>query len=184
MKLHRWTILAATALALLSAVPSAPAQDPATSAAPTAGNPPPPGGNNRDRMEQFRQRMREMVKTALKATDEEWAVIEPLLEKVETKQREAFASRFAAMGGRRGGDRGGDRGNRPGGDRPVPPETEALKAALENESTPAAEIKAKLEALRASRKKANDELNQAREELRKVLTLRQEATLVTFGILE
>ncbi|MDD5350595.1 MAG: hypothetical protein PHQ12_10325 [Chthoniobacteraceae bacterium] len=204
MKTHRWTSLAA-ALALVSTVPCALAQDPAPSATPaTPATPAPatpapaaatpagtPGAPNRDRMDQFRQWMHETMKTSLKATDEEWSVIEPLLEKVETKQREALVGRFAAFGGRRGGnrggDRGGDRGARPGGDRPAPavsPETEALKTALETEGTAPADIKAKLEALRASRKKAAAELDQAREDLRKVLTLRQEAALVTFGILE
>jgi len=48
----------------------------------------------------------------------------------------------------------------------------------------AAAAKAKLEAVRAAHKKAAAELEQAREDLRKVLTLRQEAALVMVGILE
>ena len=119
--------------------------------------------------------MNEMIKTSLKATDDEWSVIQPLLEKVQTKQRETLASRFGAFGGRRGGDRP---------DRSASPETDALKAALESESTSPADIKAKLEAVRAARKKATADLDQAREELRKVLTQRQEASLVMLGILE
>lgn len=185
MKITRWTSLAA-ALVLAIQPPSAPAQDPATppSAAPNGA----PGTPGRDRMEQFRQRMNDFLKTSLKATDEEWAVIEPLLEKVEAKQREAMNGRFSALGGRRGGHPGGDQ---PGADRPEQrptppssPETEALKAVLASDSTPADDIKAKLEALRTAHKKAAADLDLAREDLRKVLTLRQEATLVMVGILE
>lgn len=139
----------------------------------------PPGAPG-DR-ESFRQRMNERLKTTLKVTDEEWSIIQPLLEKVQTKQRETMLSRFAALGGDRRG-RNNDRANRP--EHQAAPEIDTLRAALENESTSPAEIKAKLEALRAAHKKSAAELEQAREELRKVLTLRQEAALVMIGVLE
>jgi len=186
MKITRWTSLAA-ALALATLPPCAPAQEPGTppQAAPNGAAGSAPG---RDRMEQFRQRMNDFLKTSLKASDEEWAVIEPLLEKVEAKQREAMSGRFGALGGRRGGGRpGGDQPGPERPDRPTPPsspETEALKTLLASDSTAADDIKAKLEALRTARKKAAADLDQAREDLRKVLTLRQEATLVMIGILE
>ena len=157
---------------LLFHAPCSQAQDPAPAkATPTQG-----GG---DRGEQFRQKMNEYLKTALKVSDEEWSVIQPLLEKVQTKQRESFASRASLFGGHRGG---GDRSSR--SDRPASPETDALKAALETESAAPADIKTRLEAVRAARKNGLAELDQAREDLRKVLTLRQEATLVMIGILE
>jgi hypothetical protein len=131
--------------------------------------------------EEFRARMAERMKTSLKVTDDEWAVLQPLIEKVTTKQRESF-------GGFGGFGRGGDRGNRGGGDsnsdRPGAAERAALRTALESESTPADDLKAKLEALRASRKKIAAELAAAREDLKKVVTVRQEAVLVSMGILE
>ena len=130
-------------------------------------------------MEQFRQRMNEFLKTSLKVSDEEWAVIAPLLEKVQSKQREASGPRMGFFGGRRGG---ADHPRPPGA--PASPDADALKAALDNEATSPADIKTKLEALREARKKAAAELAQAREDLRKVLTQRQEATLVLAGILE
>src|SRR5206468_164574 len=133
--------------------------------------------------EQFRQRMNERLKTSLKASDEEWAVIQPLLEKVQTKQREAGAGRgFGGMGRQRGGggpgggaggapgadQQGGNRGNRGGGaGGGGSAESDALRTALDNDSTSAEEIKAKLTALRDSRKKAAGELETAREDLRK-----------------
>lgn len=165
-------------------------------------------------MEDFRKRMEERLKAALKVSDEEWAVLQPLIEKVQTKQREAMGSRFGGFGGpggppggfggfadrrrgpdggggapdgggerRRGPDGGGgDRG--PGGDRGGSPEGQALRATLENENATPDEIKAKLAAVRESRKKAAAELEAARAELQKVVTVRQEAVLVAMGMLE
>jgi hypothetical protein len=146
--------------------------------------------------EEFRQRMNERLKASLKVTDDEWGIIQPLLEKVTTKQRDASAGRFGGFGGGgRGGDRGpGGNGGQGGGggggndqnraDRPGSAESQALRTALESESTSPEDIKAKLAALREFRKKAAVELATAREDLRKVLSVRQEATLVTMGILE
>jgi hypothetical protein len=161
-------------------------------------------------MEGFRQRMNERIKEELKASDDEWTVIQPLLEKVQTAQMATMTGRFGFGGGRRirvsgtsGGNPGGDSasasaspngggnggGNgRNGGEnrpaRPTSPEAEALKAALASDGTPTDEIKIKLQALRDARKKAQDNLEQAREDLKKVLTLRQEATLVQMGLLD
>ena len=136
--------------------------------------------------EEFRQRMAERLKTALKVSDEEWGVISPLIEKVQTKQRDAMGGRFGGFG-RGGGDRGGD-GNRGGGsgtsDRPGATESQALRTALESESTSPEDLKAKLAAVREVRKKGAAELAAARAELQKVVTVRQEAVLVSMGILE
>ena len=144
-------------------------------------------------MEDFRARMNDRIKTALKATDDEWAVIQPLLEKVQTLQ---FANRpsFGGFGGgnnRRRGDGGNQaspspspstNNNRP--ERTGSPEATALKTALETDGTSDADIKTKLQALRDSRKKNAADISVAREDLKKVLTLRQEAVLVNMGILE
>lgn len=151
---------------------------------------------------QFQQRMNERLKEALKATDDEWAVIQPLLDKVTTKQREARAGGFGGGmmgGGRRGGNGPAGAGspaagetnnqNNNGGNRPnrggaASPEADALRTTLENDSASPEEIKTKLAALRDSRKKAQTELDQARADLEKVLTVKQEATLVLMGMLE
>ncbi len=183
MKTIKLTAITATiAFSLLLNVPRASAQD---DPVPPPPAPAAPGATpDANRMEQFRQRMIERLKTALKASDDEWSVIQPLLEKVQTKQREAMGGRFG--GGRRGGPGGQDGGDRNshqnwgGGS----PESDALRKVLEVETTPAADIKAKLESLREARKKSAAELDQAREELRKVLTQRQEAALVLMGFLQ
>jgi Spy/CpxP family protein refolding chaperone len=148
------------------------------------------GGFN---IEEFRNRMNARIKEQLKATDEEWAVLQPLIEKVQTKQREAMTSRgfggfFGGRGG--GGDRGADRGGGGGGgggdrgDRAGSPQAQALRTAIESDSTSAEDLKAKLAAVREARKKAAAELEAARADLAKVLSVRQEAVLVSMGVLE
>lgn len=170
--------MTAFAAFLLYNVSSAIAQDaspsPAASATPSA-SPSPDGnqGQGRWNPQEFRQRMEDRLKTDLKTTEAEWAVIQPLLEKVMEKQRATFAGRF---GGRRGGGQGGGQSSMP--------EADALRTALESDQTSNDDLKAKLAALREARKKAGAELDQAREDLKKVLTLRQEAMLVSRGILE
>jgi Spy/CpxP family protein refolding chaperone len=151
------------------------------------------GGNRRGGTpEEFLKRMNDRLKTSLKATDEEWTIIQPLLEKVTTKQREAAGSRFGGMrggpggpGGGRGGNNGGNNGGGDQGPRSAGSlASESLRTALENDAVTPAEIKAKLAAVREARKKAAAELAAAREELSKVLSVRQEAALVSNGILE
>jgi hypothetical protein len=126
---------------------------------------------------QWRQRFMDRIKESLEVSNEEWMAIEPLVTAVSEKQRQAGMGR---MGGMFGGDRrrGGD--NQPQG----PTEVQDLRDALEKKDTPAADLQAKLKALRDMRQKQETELKAAREELRKVLTARQEAQLVLFGMLD
>ncbi|MGB8169789.1 MAG: hypothetical protein WCF18_19970 [Chthoniobacteraceae bacterium] len=152
------------------------------------------GGGDRPRSyEDFRKMMAERLKTALKVSDDEWSVIQPLVEKVTTKQRDAGGSRFGGGSSRGPGGPGGS----PGGGSPPSTssdptrperagtaEREALRVALENESTSPETLKAKLAAVREIHAKATAELAAAREDLKKVLTVRQEALLVSYGILE
>jgi len=185
MKMTSKILLAAVALATTSLV--ATAQD--------GGGGRRGGGGN---FEEFQKRMSERMKTSLKVTDDEWAVLQPLIEKVQAKQRESMGGRFGGFGrgggpggggpgggGQGGGGQGGAGGG--GGDRADrggSPESQALRTALENESTPPEELKAKLNAVRDARKRSAGELASAREDLRKVVTVRQEAVLVSMGILE
>ena len=167
--------------AAADASPAAAAASPAPAASPAAGG-----------FANFNQRMNDRRKTALKATDDEWAVIQPLLEKVQTAQRATMAGRFGGGGGRRGGG-GGPGGGGGGGGNGGPggpgqggrsPEADALRAALASDATSPEDIKAKLQAFRDAKKKSAADLEQAREDLEKVLTLRQEAVLVQMGVLE
>ena len=190
MKLHTTSIL--TALALSATALLAQGQAPA----PNNNDPNRQRGGNRGNFEDFRKMMADRLKTSLKVSDEEWGVIQPLIEKVQAKQRDAGGGRFGGGGpGRgRGGDNAGG-GNAPttgstgGGDASRPEragtaEREALRTAVETEGTSPETIKAKLAAVREVQAKSAAELAAAREELKKVLTIRQEAALVNFGILE
>ncbi len=187
------TIAAAIAAVLISGSTIASAQDAANT------NQAAQGGGRRGNFnpQDFLQRMNDRVKGALKVSDDEWGVIQPLLAKVQEKQ---FASRsfggfggFGGRGGNNGGAQpaaqpasqpaGGDTNNRLRGGGGSP-ESQALRTTLENESSSPDEIKAKLAALRDAKKKNSAELEAARADLRKVLTLRQEATLVSMGYLE
>lgn len=143
-------------------------------------------GNRGGTPEEWRARMTDRIKTSLKVTDDEWTVLQPLIEKVTTKQREAMAGRFGGFGGR-GGDRGGSTSGGSttgGGDRSGSSESQALRDALEKDGTSPEDIKAKLNAVRESRKKATEELAAARADLQKVVSVRQEAVLFSMGILE
>jgi hypothetical protein len=151
------------------------------------------GGGDRDPA-QFRERMLNETKERLGATEEEWQVIKPKLEKVTTAQRDAMSSRFGGLFGRGGrGGRGGGEGNG-GGERRGGNDTQAqsparqasrdLSTALENKDTPQDVIAAKLKTLREARTKAKAELETAQKDLQSVLTPRQEAFFVNVGILE
>ncbi len=139
------------------------------------------------------QRMSEMMKQRLDASDEEWEVIQPRLMKVQQLEREnraGFGRAFGRFGNRsRGGDddRGARQGGDEGGDRElsvVAQKSQALRQVLENENADTEAIKSALEELRVARKAHEAEVEQARQELREVLTLRQEAVLVAMGTLE
>jgi len=136
-------------------------------------------------MEGMQQRMMERMKEQLTATDEEWQIIQPRLAKVMTLSRQTVAGRFGGMG-RRGGDRP-DRQPRPDNDQqesPVQKAQETLQQTLEDQNASTDAIKSQMTALREVREKVRQEMAQAQQELRDVLTLRQEAQLVVTGMLD
>lgn len=191
--------------------------------------PPPPDGP--PNFAQMRQEMMDRLKEAVGASDDEWKVIQPRIEKVQDLQRQT-GGRGPGMfmgpppggpGGGPGGpppggpdnangpqaarDNGGGPGPGPGGPPPggpdggfggpggpggpgdfTPSEVQQkqmdLHETLQSQDASPDEVKAKVTALREARAKAKVQLAQAQEELRGVLSLRQEAVLVTFGILE
>lgn len=142
-----------------------------------------PGGQrgNWDPVE-FQKRMMDRMKEALKAPDDEWAVIQPKLEKVMTAQREARGGGMFGGRGGRGGPGGG--GDQPQDNSPLGTAARELRTALENENTSGEEIDKKLAAYRDARAKAQANLETARKDLKEILSARQEASLVMMGILE
>ena len=144
---------------------------------------------------QMRQRMMERMKEQLGADDQAWKVLEPRLTKVMELNRQAsfgggrgMFGMFGGPRGQRGGanaDRQGDR-QRPQMDQnrelsPVEKAQDQLETTLENQSASPDEIKKNLTALREVREKAKQELAVAQQELRQILTVRQEAQLVLMG---
>jgi len=157
------------------------------------------GDNAGGGMADWRQRMADRMKTQLGMTDEEFKAIQPQIEKVGQLQRDVSMRTFGrgGFGGGTGGrgNRGGD--NAPaagaGGTAATPaepaPSAVALKVRdlqdmLENKDAKPEEIKAKLDALRAAKAQAKEELVKAQASLRELLTQRQEAVLVTMGMLD
>ncbi len=147
--------------------------------------------------EQARQRMMDNYKERLEVTsDAEWKIIEERITKVMTAQREA------RIGGRGFGGFGGPGGRRGGGGPDgAPPdsgtrtnrggmfgatqnaEADALQKALDAKAS-SEELKGKLAKLRESLKEKEGALTKAQDDLRKVLSMRQEATAVLMGLLK
>jgi len=157
------------------------------------------GGGGRGNFDpaQMRQRMEDRLKQQMNATDDEWKVIQPKLDVVLEKQRDAGGGMFGMMGGRggrggRGGGQGGPGGDAAGGAAPADntPQTptaqaaKALRDTLADTNASADDIKAKLQAFRDAKAKAKEELAAAQKDLQSVLTQRQEAVLVVNGLLD
>ena len=128
----------------------------------------------------MQERMVEMMKERLGATDEEWVVIKPRLSEVMTLSMNARGTR---------GMRGRGRGNRDQQETEAPTEplqiaTADLQTTLDKEAPTAAEIKAKLTALRGAREKNKQKMVTAQQKLKEVLTVKQEAVLVMMSLLE
>jgi hypothetical protein len=91
-------------------------------------------------------------------------------------------------GGPGGGGPGGFGGfGGPPSDQPpsdVQMKTDSLAQVLQDTNASPQDIKAALDALRAAKARANDDLTKARQDLTQVLTAHQEAVLVSMGLLE
>jgi hypothetical protein len=146
------------------------------------------------RMQEFQQRRMDRIKEELEVKDDEWTALQPLIQKVMDAQRAAFADRMggAFRGGRSGGDNngggGGDNGGRRrggggfGGFGEPSPEAEALQKAIESKASNS-EMKAALAKYQESRKAKQTDLETAQANLKKVLSVRQEAVLTAQGLL-
>ena len=157
-----------------------------------------PGGGA-DRMAEARKAMSDRMKEQFGCTDDQWKALQPMIDKVQTLQRDARGG-MGGMGGMMGGR--GRGGNQPGVATPAattPPAApdpnarpqsdlekkgaELQKLLQDKASTPEA-IKLALAAFRDARVKAEEELNKAQNELRAVLSARQEAQAVAWGLLK
>jgi len=146
------------------------------------------GGGGAGGAAQFQQRMMDNLKTQMGATDDEFAAIQPKIEKVMQLQRDANAGGRGMMGGgrQRGGGQGGGGGATPAAGTQQSAVAKAradLQTTLDNKDATADDIKGKLQALRDAQTQAKTDLEAAQKDLASVLTQRQEAVLVMAGML-
>jgi len=117
---------------------------------------------------QQHQRAIEDLKGQLKVSDKEWPVVTPRVEKVYN-----LVHPLRPMGA--------------GSEQPrtdVDKASSELRELLRDDSAAADQIKAKLAVLRAAKQKAAQDLAAARQSLRQLMTLRQEAQLVLNSLLD
>jgi hypothetical protein len=126
---------------------------------------------------QFQQRIMEQIRRSLNVTnDDEWAVIQPLVQKVTDTRREAGGGGGMGMPGPGGpGGRG-----RPGAQ--ASSEQQALQKAIDD-GAPMPQIKDALAKCRGARKDKQAKLEAAQTNLKKVLSIKQEAQAVLLGLL-
>lgn len=169
-----------------------------------------PGGPGNFNPEQMRERMLERLRESFDVKDDaEWKLISERIAKVMDARRAAggMGGGPGMVGGPGGGARAFGGGRPPGGEeagggrppqgergpggpggpggliRQSDPEAEALQKSLEAKA-PTEEIKAKLAKLRDARRAKEAQLDKAQEELRQILTVRQEAVAVAAGLLK
>ena len=128
----------------------------------------------------------EQLRKRLDASDEEWAVLAPRLENLIRAQQEA---RTGISGMRGGGGGGGGRGGgffAPSREKPSDLElaAEAVRLAARDPDIPNRDTSLALKEYRKEREKARAKLAAAEQELRDLVTQRQEAILVMLGVLE
>ena len=142
----------------------------------------------------MKDRMNKQIQDSLGANDDEFKVLLPRIEKVQTVQRN-LSTRGGGFGGTGGGRTRGGQPGQPGGTAaapaahapalsPVAKAAAELKAAVDNKEAAPAEYSQKLAALRDAKEKAKVELATAQKELKELLTQRQEAVLVSMGMLD
>jgi len=156
-----------------------------------------PGQGGPPDFAQMRQQFLDRMKEMLGASDDEWKALQPKIEKVQQLQRETSGMRGMFMmmfgpGGPGGPPPGGPppgaviRGGPDGAQPPSPiqQKMQDLRAVLDNKDSTPEEIKARLQALRDARAQAKADLAKAQDDLRDLLTTRQESVLVMMGMLD
>ena len=144
------------------------------------------GFRNMDPAE-MQQRILDSIHEQMGVTNsDEWKVIEQRVQKVMDARRDAGPPGFARMFGRRGNNNGDNgqggpprRGGMFGGT-PLP-ELEALNSAIDNKA-PAEQIKSAMDKYRVARKAKEAALEKAQQDLKSVLTAKQEAVALSLGL--
>jgi hypothetical protein len=127
------------------------------------------GGGNFDPA-RFQQQMMDRYKEQLEFKDDaEWKAVQPLIQKVSDARMASF------RGGRRGPGGGNNNNN-------TNPDADALQKAIDAKASNA-ELKAAVTKFVEARKVKQADLEKAQNDLRKVLTVRQEAIATSIGLL-
>ena len=133
---------------------------------------------------QFQQRMMDNIREELGFTNNtDWNAVQPLIQKVMDARRDVGGGMGMRMMFRRPGEDNQNRPRRGGFFGQPSPEAQALQQAIDNHA-PDAQIKQALAKYEASRKQNEAQLAQAQENLRKVLTIRQEAQATLMGLVQ
>lgn len=153
------------------------------------GGPGGPGGRGGFDPAQMQQRMMDGVRRELDFKDDtEWKAVQPLVQKVfDTRvQNGGGMGRLFGGGRNRNGDQGGGNngGNRRGGGMfgNPGPEAEALQKAIDD-NAPSGQIKDLLAKYKSAQKTKQDKHEEAQADLRKVLSVKQEAAATLLGLL-
>ena len=134
---------------------------------------------------QMQDMISQRLKELLGSTDEEWTVIGPRALKVYSHvSSQSSGIQMRSLTGRSGSQdsrsRGGNRSYSSEGDVAL----EELQTLLESEETTITQIKNKVSEVRKEKEEARQALARAQKELRELLTLKQEAILISIGMLE
>jgi hypothetical protein len=182
MKINKLLAICGAVAALFLSIGSASAQD-------NGGGGGGGGGGGFDPA-QFQQRMMDRIHDQLNFTnDTDWAAVQPLVQKVLDAQRDARGGMGRMFMRRRnnqddnGGGNGGGGGGRGGMFGTPSPEAQALQSALDNNASDD-QIKDLLAKYQTSQKAKQAALKQAQENLRAVLTPRQEAQASLMGLVD
>ena len=137
------------------------------------------GGRGGDRggfdRSQFMERIMDRYRENLGFSVAEWKVVQPKVQAVMDNRISGASGMMSMFGGSRRG-RGGDSSTEK-----TP--TSELRDLLEKDDASKGDIKAKLAAYRADRKAREAKLKKAQEDLRQLLTIKQEAQAVLSGLL-
>ncbi len=139
------------------------------------------------------ERDAERVRQLIGGTDDEWMAIRPRVMHVVVLQNQLRASRDKGFRLPKDGQprkvKYKDPKSAPPNDgRPPTPEVidtaKSLREAVTDTEAPLSELRQRVMAARQARAKARAELTQAQEQLRDVVSVRQEATLIILGLLD
>ncbi len=137
---------------------------------------------------QMQKMMEQRLKETLELNDEEWSVIGPKVMKVFELSMSSRGNPGRMMMGRPGmqpPNSNRRRGGMPGmQESPVDTAMQELQTLLEKKDASVDDIKAKVIKIRKAKEKVQQENTSAQKELRELLTVKQEATLIAMGMLD